>query len=102
MDRKHIEKQAKKQLKGFVPCEWNVQPFIDIFVMASEWRITSVWHEASVEPTKKKMLIVLDKSGYMFECDVLVDPIPDTTWEEFVKDVVVVKWCYKEDLLPNK
>lgn len=48
------------------------------------------------------MLIVLDKSGYMFECDVLVDPIPDTTWEEFVKDVVVVKWCYKEDLLPNK
>lgn len=48
------------------------------------------------------MLIVLDKSGYMFECDVLVDPIPDTTWEDFVKDVEIVKWCYKEDLLPNK
>lgn len=48
------------------------------------------------------MLIVLDKSGYMFECDVLVYPIPDTTWEEISKDVEIVKWCYKEDLLPNK
>lgn len=72
------------------------------FIAGAEWRIASVWHDASVEPTERKMLVVLDKSGYMFECDVLVDPIPDTTWEEFVKDVVVVKWCYKEDLLPNK
>lgn len=72
------------------------------FIAGAEWRINSVWKDASIEPTERKMLVVLDKSGYMFECDVLVDPIPDATWEEFVKDVEIVKWCYKEDLLPNK
>lgn len=72
------------------------------FIAGAEWRINSIWKDASIEPTERKMLVVLDKSGYMFECDVLVDPIPDTTWEEFVKDVEIVKWCYKEDLLPNK
>lgn len=72
------------------------------FIAGAEWRINSIWKDASIEPTERKMLVVLDKSGYMFECDVLVDPIPDTTWEDFVKDVEIVKWCYKEDLLQNK
>lgn len=45
MTKEDIEKGAKKQLKGIVPCEWNQEPFIDIFVRAANWRINSVWHK---------------------------------------------------------
>lgn len=50
MKKEQIEKAARKNLKGVVPCEWNQQPFIDIFMIAANWRIKSVWHNSKDLP----------------------------------------------------
>lgn len=72
------------------------------FIAGAEWRINSVWKDASIEPTEKKMLVILDRIGDMWECDYLTDPMPNYAWKVFVKEAAVLRWAYKEDLLPNK
>lgn len=97
MKRKDIEKAAKKQLKGIVPCEWNQEPFIDLFVRAADWRINSVWHDVSEKPQKNDVLIaVLNKYGIKtdFWCDFC-------GWDKYVRLDKIEKWAYIEDLIPN-
>lgn len=92
MKRKDMEKAAKKQLKGIVPCEWNQEPFIDIFVRATEWRINSAWHDVSEIPEKKLALVEYDcfpkGHGYLV--------VPDA------REVIgsITRWAYIEDLIP--
>lgn len=93
--REQIIKEARKQLKGIVPCEWDQQPFIDIFVDAAEWRINSVWHDMKEKPDFKKLPVLLKhKSGVIH----FIDSTP-ASWRYLIKHYV--KWAYIEDLLPN-
>jgi hypothetical protein len=97
MKREDIEKAARKQLKGIVPCEWNQRSFVDIFVDAAEWRINSVWHDTSEKPDKGKLLIVEDiDSAYD-----LVYLTKSKPWEELSEKNHYMRWAYIEDLLPN-
>ncbi len=95
MKQEDIEKAARKQLKGIVPCEWNQQPFIDIFVDAVQWHINSVWHDMNEAPEHGKQILVLFKSGN------LTSWFASTGIVGVFKRFNVVKWAYIEDLLPN-
>ena len=94
MKREDIEKAAKKKLKGIVPCEWNQEPFIDIFVRASNWRINSVWHKDIQNGKTKKPILVKFDNG-LFN---LFEDIRDL---KGIEDKVSI-FAYIEDLLPNK
>lgn len=94
MTKKDIEKGAKKQLKGIVPCEWNQEPFIDIFVRAANWRINSVWHKDIQKGKSKKPILVKFDNG-LFN---LFEDIRDL---KGIEDKVSI-FAYIEDLLPNK
>ena len=94
MTKKDIEKGAKKQLKGIVPCEWNQEPFIDIFVRAANWRINSVWHKDIQKWKSKKPILVKFDNG-LFN---LFEDIRDL---KGIEDKVSI-FAYIKDLLPNK
>lgn len=67
------------------------------FKDGAEWRINSVWHNVNEEPTKKKLLIVIESDGHISQSNFMVGV---DVWKDFVKDADIVEWCYKEDLLP--
>lgn len=65
------------------------------FGNGAEWRINSVWHDASELPNGKKRYIVLLKIN---------DKIRPILWTGAYRkgDSRVVQWAYIEDLLPTK
>lgn len=69
--------------------------FANGFVEGAEWRINSVWHDASELPNEKKRYIVLLKIN---------DKIRPILWTGAYRkgDSRVVQWAYIEDLLPTK
>lgn len=68
------------------------------FIAGAEWRINSVWHDVNQEPSEKRVLIVIESDGRISQSNFMVGV---DIWEDFIKDADIVKWCYKEDLLPN-
>lgn len=95
MKREDIEKAAKKKkLKGIVPFEWNQEPFIDIFVRASNRLINSVWHKDIQKGKTKKPILVKFDNG-LFN---LFEDIRDL---KGIEDKVSI-FAYIEDLLPIK
>lgn len=93
MEREDIEKAARKQLKGIVPCEWNQRPFVDIFVDAAEWRINSVWHDARTDVPEAYFPILVEDNLDDCEVNMLAQE------EECPKNWM--RWAYIDDLLPN-
>ena len=93
MIREQIEKAARKQLKGIVPCEWNQQPFIEIFVDAAEWRINSVWHNSKTEAPDLNTIVLVEKEdGSIWQ------------YKIFAKSQMLgwKRWAYIKDLIPNE
>lgn len=104
MNKKTIEKEARKLLKGIVPCEWNQQPFIDIFVLAANWRINSVWHSPTEAPEENKPILVAfeDEIGGNAYYRIYFHPQIIKTWLE-KKGLLdkILYWAYLDDLLPD-
>lgn len=71
------------------------------FGNGAEWRINSVWHDASEEPTKDEMILCVDDLGYMWQSDFMLDKVFDK-WSDFVKFTQFTKWAYSCNLLPTK
>lgn len=63
------------------------------FFAGAEWRINSVWHDASEMPEKKFALVEYDcfPKGHRY----LV--VPDA--REVIESIT--RWAYMEDLIPN-
>ena len=67
------------------------------FVAGADWRINSVWHDASEKPKNDKMLVVLDHNNRPWVLG------PDNKdWKNTVAIFCVKKWAYIEDLIPRK
>lgn len=96
MKKKYIEKIAKKQLKGIVPFEWDIGPFIEIFVKAAEWRINSVWHAMDEVQDGKRPYIVQYNEEWKFAMFTKPISIP----KEQAKSVFK-RWAYMDDLIPD-
>lgn len=65
------------------------------FYWGAQWRINSVWHNASEKPDMSKEIIVIypDKSCRVFR--------PNGVWETLIEVDKFIRWAYVEDLLPN-
>lgn len=73
----------------------NVMAKHKAFADGARWRIDSVWHDCddrSIEICNDKEVVLLLGNGKLVEYN--------DNWEQYC--CLVVKWAYKEDLLPNK
>lgn len=99
MEREQIEKAAKdytSDVLGFdyigqVKCERS-------FMDGAQWRINSVWHDASEKPEKGRYILV-DKE-YRIQA-VWKQDIEDD-WLNDVNYFGVTRWAYVDDLLPER
>ena len=72
---------------------------------AIDWFKKAIWHEASETPEEGEQILYTATEG-----GEIVDVMKVTTialydfipWNEVVRDFNISKWCYIEDLLPNK
>lgn len=67
-----------------------------------EWFKKALWHDASETPEGDAVILYqwLDDRDTM---DVGIDGVfSDVEWAKFVAYNRITKWCYIEDLLPNK
>lgn len=104
MTQKELEKAAKEKLKGIVPCEWNQEPFISIFVDAANWRIGSVWHGRDKKTAYGDMIVcIFDRGltritlGSLNKDDVIVS-YPGYIHIGYKN---LVTWAYLIDLIPE-
>lgn len=88
---KNIEFQGKLDLGSIIENSCR-----ESFVLGAEWRINSVWHDASEAPQHSGMLIDICKDGKA----VLCGP-NNSNWKTTVNIFRIVKWAYIEDLIPN-
>ena len=69
------------------------------FKDGANWRINTVWHDATEVPKKKGYILVWAKCFGFVTWNVNVKP---AEWNKICKDNQVVEWAYIEDLIPNK
>lgn len=68
----------------------------DIFKAGAQWRINSVWHDASEQPRRNTWYIAqIGDSAF----DTFTD---SANWKSYAKGLNIICWAYIEDLLPNK
>ncbi len=83
--------------------DWQIK---DAFEQGANWALNEfmkgLWHDASEEPEKNKLIIeeYLDEFGYDYELD--CPTYSGRTWVEMVKVYGIRKWCYLDDILPKK
>lgn len=99
MKRKDIRTEAERRCEPNFSSEYY-NGFFYGFIDGAEWRINSVWHDVSEEPSEKKKVIAFSCDGSMIECD-FTYPHRVYTWEDIVKISDITMWAYVEDLLPN-
>lgn len=69
------------------------------FSDGANWRINTVWHDATEVPKKKGYILVWTKCFGFVTWHINVEP---AEWNKICKDNQVVEWAYIEDLIPNK
>lgn len=95
MTREQIEKAARDyaldQL-GIVGLPGRAEA-MKAFIAGAQWRIKSVWHDASEIPQHSGLLIAICKDGKAVLCG------PNNSdWKTTVKIFHIVKWAYLDDL----
>lgn len=96
-----MEEIKKKALKGSVSFSEDFlaqDGYVAGFIEAIEWFLESIWHNVNVEPSEKKVIIVIESDGRISQSNFMIGV---DNWKDFVKDTDIVRWCYKEDLIPN-
>ena len=101
MTREDIEKAAKHTID-----EYNLNPeygsyFEHGFIDGAEWRINSIWHNAKEEP-KYDQYFLYENVVHAYHVDGIY-PSEDEpfVWDDYVKDMGLLRWAYIDDLKPN-
>ena len=110
MTREQIEKAAKETLVN-EPIELQatkVGAFQRGFIAGAQWRINSVWHDASEAPEADKPVLVLFENvigRYVYYELKSFKPIVIKNWEKNRECIAlerVLYWAYIDDLLPER
>lgn len=76
--------------------ECGADEFLEGFLIAAEWRINSVWHDASEKPHRNKWYIAQIGDNAF---DTFTDSV---NWESYARGLNIIRWAYIEDLIPSK
>lgn len=68
------------------------------------WFKKALWHDTSETPEEgKQILYTATEGGEIVDVKVTTTALYDfIPWNEVVRNFNISKWCYIEDLLPNK
>ena len=108
MTREQIEKAAKETLVN-EPVEiqaTKVGAFQRGFVAGAQWRINSVWHDASEEPEQEDESILVEYEDWGIECSDYT--VCDDIWDYRIRlkrdgaDCTILRWAYMKDLIPER
>ena len=72
------------------------------FKQGAQWRVNSVWHDASEKPKFKGKV---EKEMFMLFCNSKkygLMLISQDEWDDFVERGMFHKWAYVDDLLPER
>ena len=94
MNKEEIEKEIHSRLDKLNNQRDSIfnNGYSQGFSDAVEWRINSVWHDATEVPETLKLLLVENKEGSISLCRILAKKSNTESW---------LRWAYIEDLLPN-
>lgn len=74
------------------------------FAAGVEWFKKALWHDASEIPEEgEQILYTATEGGEIVDVKVTTTALyAFIPWSEVVRDFNISRWCYIEDLLPNK
>lgn len=74
------------------------------FAAGVEWFKKALWHDVSEMPEEgEQILYTATEGGEIVDVNVTTTALYDfMPWNEVVRYFNISKWCYIEDLLPNK
>ena len=96
MTREQIEKAAMEYAERIPQSDERREYSREDFIAGAQWRINSVWHDASEKPDKNQLVV--------FECRKTYGRGYSVNFGEnydLMKNVVL-KWAYVIDLLPER
>lgn len=94
MEREDIERAADIYANENRNRGNNVKPYSVVdFISGAEWRINSVWHDASETPQHSGMLIAIKQDGTPIVCGP-----NNSNWKIAVRIFHIVRWAYIDDL----
>lgn len=116
MTREQIEKAAMGYAVGnsWYPGETSYESdikameesFADAFKAGSQWRINSVWHDASEEPEQEDESILVEYEDWGIECSDYT--VCDDIWDYRIRlkrdgaYCTILRWAYIKDLIPER
>ena len=132
MTREQIEKAANEavqehfQCNGKYPCEerdycefcnghnsafdcredCGADDFNEGFFAGAQWRINSVWHDASEEPEQEDEPILVEYEDWGIECSGYT--VCDDIWDYRIRlkrdgaCCTILRWAYIKDLIPER
>ena len=100
MNRQMIEEAAKEYADSINMIYGSKENIIDDFKAGAEWRVNSVWHDASDRPdenSQNKRLILIEHKADGDSPELFHSLIYSHTYAYFC----VTRWAYIADLLPS-
>lgn len=103
MKTETIEKEAKARCVTERMDEWKKNFGISCFMDGAEWRIKSVWHDTAETPQPGREFIYQSiRKGSLVVYYGIYTVNGEDDWN-FVREFVVMeRWAYIDDLLPNR
>ena len=108
MKRKDIENAADIYSAEKKPSYTNGQydniAIAEAFEDGAQWRINSVWHDASEMPEKGRPLLEFcrgTRCGEYYEIGGRIS-IKNQEWDDFYKFAGIVYWAYIDELIPER
>ena len=101
------KEQIKREANEFAEREYEVNSIdrdalFKGFFHGAQWRINSVWHDASEKPKFKGKV---EKEMFMLFCNSKkygLMLISQDEWDDFVERGMFHKWAYIDDLIPTE
>ena len=90
-----------EQMKNRIDTECTKYSNPALFETGTDWFRNNVWHDASEEPIHSKPFAINSKNGVVTASYTLFDD-KGLTWKQIKVLDNVSKWCYTEDILPDK
>ena len=107
MTREQIEKAAMLFAGAgeFGECPYNPDAK-NGFMAGAQWRINSVWHDASEEPEQEDEPILVEYEDWGIEGSDYT--VCDDIWDYRIRlkrdgaDCTILRWAYMKDLIPER
>ena len=106
MTREQIEKEAMEHAERIPQSDERREYSREDFIAGSQWRINSVWHDASEEPEQEDEPILVEYEDWGIEGSDYT--VCDDIWDYRIRlkrdgaNCTILRWAYIKDLIPER